>query len=152
MAIIYKRESKRPLTNYQKRVNEAAIELCLRHPGLLHTRQHLLESARAKVIEGGYQFVKGKSRSKKNGDSNNAEPAPKRSKCSQQMKDDRVKTIEEESRDLADCIRFKEKRIRSYENMRDYKKCDELKESLMALKEKRRNLECELKRIQKSKR
>ena len=61
MAIIYKKESKRPLTNYQKRVNEAAIELSLQHPGLLHTRKHLMETARAKVIEDGYQFVKGKS-------------------------------------------------------------------------------------------
>ena len=52
MATIYKKESKRPLTNYQKSVNEAAIELCLQHPGLLHTRKNL---ARAKVIEDGYQ-------------------------------------------------------------------------------------------------
>ena len=61
------------------------------------------------------------------------------------MRNERVQIIKEESRDLADCIHFKEKRIRSCENIRGYKKCDELKESLMALKEKRRNLECELK-------
>ena len=35
-------------------------------------------------------------------------------------------------------------------NMRDYTKCDELKESLMTLKDKRRKLQCELKRIEKS--
>ena len=133
-----------------RHLNEAAIELSLQHPGLLHTRKLLMETARAKVIEDRYQFVKGKSRSKKGQDESNGAPAPKRQKYSQQMRDERVKIIKEDCRDLSDRIHFKEKRIRSCENMRDYKKCDELKESLMSLKEKRQALECELKRIQKS--
>ena len=57
MATIYKKESKRPLTNYQRRVNEAAVELCLQNPGLLHTRKTLIETARSKIIDEGFQFV-----------------------------------------------------------------------------------------------
>lgn len=131
MAIIYKKDSKRPLSNYQKRVNEAAVELCLHNPGLLHTRKILMETARAKIIEEGFQFVKGKSRSKRGVDQSDDTPSLKRRKCSQHLRDERVNIIQEDCRDLADCIRFKENRIKSCENMRDYKKCDELKESLM---------------------
>ena len=42
----------------------------------------------------------------------------------------------------------KEKRISACENMRDYKKCDELKEEITALKQQRRQLQAELKGIQ----
>ena len=49
--------------------------------------------------------------------------------------------------DLSDRISFKEKRIVACENMRDYKKCDELKEEVIALKKQRCQLESELKGI-----
>lgn len=35
MAKIYQKETSRPLTPYQKRMNEAAQELCLQNPALL---------------------------------------------------------------------------------------------------------------------
>ena len=63
--IIYKKETTLPLTNYQKRMNQAAQELCLGNPGLLHKRKLLIDAACNKIIEQGFQFVKGKSRSKK---------------------------------------------------------------------------------------
>lgn len=51
---------------------------------------------------------------------------------------------------MSDRIAFKKKRISAYENMRDYKKCDELKEEITILKQQRRQLQVELKTIHKS--
>ena len=76
MATIYKKETTRPLTNYQKRMNEAAQELCLANPGLLQRRKLLLDAAHDKIIEGGFQFAKGKSRSR-NSVNREDNPTPK---------------------------------------------------------------------------
>ena len=95
MATIYKKEITRPLTNYQKRINEAAQELCLANPGLLQKGKLLLDAARAKIIEQGFQFVKGKSRSRKDADPNQDPPATKRRKYSQDMRDQRMKDLED---------------------------------------------------------
>lgn len=42
MATIYKKTTARPLTNYQKRINQAAIHLCLKNPGMLRKRGELI--------------------------------------------------------------------------------------------------------------
>ena len=75
MSTIFKKETRRPLTNYQKRINEAAQELCVANPGLLQKRKLLLDEARTKILQEGFQFVKGKSRSKK--DNDNGQPTQK---------------------------------------------------------------------------
>ena len=72
---------------------------------------------------------------------------PKCRKSSQEIWDKRMKEIEEDCQDLSDRISFKKKRIVACENMRDYKKCDELKEEVTALKKQHRQLESELKGI-----
>ena len=53
------------LTDFQERVNAAAVELALQNPALVRkgNRGELLEVARKKVSES-YTFKKGKSRSK----------------------------------------------------------------------------------------
>ena len=45
-------------------INAASVQLCLNNPTLLLNRKGLLELARTKVIEEGFVFAKGKSRSK----------------------------------------------------------------------------------------
>lgn len=55
MATIYKKQSSRPLSNYQLRMNEAAIKLCLKNPGLLRKRQALVDAAREEIIEQGFR-------------------------------------------------------------------------------------------------
>ena len=78
-AIIFRKTTNRPLSDFQLRVNEAAIELALAQPSLVRKRGELLEMARKKVADDGYCFKKGKSRSKVYG-SGDAEPTvPKRS-------------------------------------------------------------------------
>ena len=149
-AIIYKKETSRPLTQYQKRMNEAAQELCLKNPGYIMKRKKLMEDAREKIIADGFQFVKGKSRSKKCQDPSAVPPTPKRQKTSQTIRDQRLKDIEEDCKDIDDRIRYKERRIFAYENVKDYKKCDEVKEEVTSLKRQRRELQAERRRLQKS--
>ena len=60
-ATIYKKETARSLSSYQKQINEVAQEI--KNPSMLRSRSALLEAARVKVNES-YQFKKGKSRSK----------------------------------------------------------------------------------------
>ena len=80
--------------DYQKRMNKAAQELCVVNPGYIRTKQELMNAARAKIIDEGFEFVKGKSRSKTAKDANVVDSTPKQSKCSQNVRDQRLKYIE----------------------------------------------------------
>ena len=147
MATIYKKESSRPLSKYQLKMNDAAIHLCLQNPGLLRKkRKVLMDAARDKIIADGFQFAKGKSRSKSL-TPEAAEPKPKRQKLTQDVREKRLKDIEEDMSDLRERIQFKEGRISGYLAISDYKKCDEIKEETIQLKKQLRELEAEKKRL-----
>ena len=106
----------------------------------------LIDEAR-KILEEGFQFVKGKSRSKKGLSRNEGEPKPKHLKMNQDIRVSRMKELEETIKDYDERISFKEERITASLNISDYKACDELKDAVMELKKKRRELEAEMKRI-----
>lgn len=145
-AIIYRKESKRPLTLYHHRVNEAAQELCLRKPSLLMRRGELLAAAQAEVRNSGYNFKKGRSRSKK---VEQKEPLrPRRQKFSKEMRTNRIKELREDIRDCNDRIVFKEKRCEAEASVKNYKQCDALTEEIIALKQQRRQYEAELKEFE----
>ena len=147
MAIIYRKTSTRPLTEYQKRMNSDVQHVCLKNPALLRKRQLLSDEARKKIIEDRFQFVKGKSRSKKGLSKNESEPKPKRQKMNQDVRDTRMKELEEMIKDYDERISFKERQITASLNISDYKACDELKDAVMELKKKKRELEAEMKHI-----
>ena len=60
-ALIYTKDDKRPLSEYAKKVNEAAVEICLQSPEMLANRGELFQAAQAKVREA-YNFKRGYSR------------------------------------------------------------------------------------------
>lgn len=68
-ALIYRRDN---LTPFQQKVNSAAVDLALQNPVLIQkgNRGELLNKARARVADEGYNFKKGKSRSRIYGDGN----------------------------------------------------------------------------------
>ena len=142
-AMIYRKPK---LTHFQQMVNTAATELALHNPVLIQkgNRGELLERARSKVSTEGYNFKKGKSRSKKYGEGSAMESTPKRPKFDEDMRRKRKKELEEDIEDLTQVIRFKEKRCSQAETTRNYKVCDQLTEEQMELKKKRRELEAEL--------
>ena len=108
-ALIYKTE-KRELTEFEKKVNEAAVELCLKDTTLLRTHGELLEKARKKVADDGYCFRKGRSRSKVYGDEGTSS-TPKRPKFDKEMRGERIKQIQDDVNDLNQVLAFKEKRL-----------------------------------------
>ena len=87
-ALIYKKESIQPLTDYQKCVNNATQEIYLKN---LRSRQKLLNVARD-MVDQTYSFKKGKSCSKKYCTS---QPVSKRPKLSFDARVDRMKALEE---------------------------------------------------------
>lgn len=75
-AIIYGKNSTRPLTNYEKAINRASIAFALDDPSLLIQKGRLFDLSKKKLLEEGYQYKRGKSRSKflgGGGDSNSSE-------------------------------------------------------------------------------
>ena len=58
MSTIFKKETKRPLTNYQKRINEAAQELCLANPGLLQKGSYYWMKLVLKSFSKGFSLLR----------------------------------------------------------------------------------------------
>lgn len=78
-ATVYKKETVRPLSRYQHKINEAAQEICIKSPSMLRNCSALLDAARVRVNES-YNFKKGKSRSKR--ETPTEACLPKRPACS----------------------------------------------------------------------
>ncbi len=142
-AKIYKKETTRPLTKYQKEVNEEAGMLALDNPALLCRRGDLLELAREKVVEKGYTFVKGKSRSKRLV-SPDETPRPTRAKISAEVRLKRISALEVDIANLNEQTRFKEKRRQQAESIRNYKLCEEITEEIGLICQQKRKLSEEL--------
>lgn len=150
-AIIYRKQSKRPLTQYQCLVNTAAQKLCLRSPTMLTKRGDLLIAAQAAVKTNGYQFKKGFSRSK-NAASTSSSPPKKRRKLNQELRTKRILELREDIKDYNNRILFKEKRCEAALAVKNYKLCDNLTEEMCKLKANLRTHEAELKMIQSKQR
>ena len=147
MAVIYRKQNTRKLSNYHHKMNVASQDLCVVNPGLLKNKILLIEKAREKIIANGFEFAKGKSRSKKGLETTKTDPPPKRRRLSMETRSRRLHDIKEDYKDLNDRIKFKEKRISAYENVKDYKRCDELLEEISELKKQKRLLEAEEKNL-----
>ncbi|KAG1474704.1 hypothetical protein G6F56_000193 [Rhizopus delemar] len=63
-AIIYGRHQSRSLTSYEKAINEAAAHLALENPTLLSKKGDLFKQAKKKLLDDGFVYKRGKSRSK----------------------------------------------------------------------------------------
>lgn len=137
-ATIYKGK-RRELTEFEKKVNVAAAELCLSDISLLDRRGELLQKARKKAAEN-YVFKKGRSRSKAYG---KPDSAPKRPKYDKEARDSRIKAIEEEVQDISRILKFKEKRLLQAEAAKNYRTCEQLTEEMMGLKSRKNELQVE---------
>ena len=106
-ATIYKKETLRFLSEYQKLINSSTQEICLKNPSFLASRQKLLDVARSQV-DSIYSFKKGRSRSKRQ--SAAAQPPTKRPKLTFDVRADHMKRLEEEIKNIKERISYKEKR------------------------------------------
>ncbi|XP_065918714.1 uncharacterized protein [Dysidea avara] len=146
-ALIYKKESIRPLTEYQISVNKAAQEICLQNPVYLSSHQKLLDAARSKV-NSSYSFKKGKSRSNKYCGAVES-TATKRPRLTFDARVERTKRLEEDIQNLKERISYKEKRRQMAENVKNYKACDDITAEIASLSKQKRELENELLVLQK---
>ena len=140
MAKIFKKETNRPFTNYQKQINVEAGKLPLAALSLLGKRGRLLEEARIKVVEKGYAFVKGISRSKRLCTTDDT-AAPTREKITADVRAKRIAALEEDIANIDQQLKFKEKRRLQAEGLHNYRVCEE---EIGLIKQQRRKLSCEL--------
>ena len=140
-AIIFRQKGERQITRFQALVNDAAQELCLKSPALIAKKGVLLNMAQEKVRNSGYQFKKGKSRSKK---AASQAPLPKRTKITPDLRAQRISYLQEDIKDINDQLSFKQKRCDIAASVENYKLCDMLKEEMISLKVQRRERESEL--------
>ena len=99
-AQIYGRDSSRKLTNYQMKINNAAVDLALENASLLESRQLLLEAARKRVNETGYIYKKGKSRYKQIHPT--TPETPKRAKTTDNFHLKQISDLEDDIKDFTD--------------------------------------------------
>ena len=77
-AAIYHCQDKRPLTDYQKKINIAAGDIAIQDPSMLTQKKgNLLEAAKDEVYACGYNFKKGHSRSKRFSSDSSSSSTPK---------------------------------------------------------------------------
>ena len=122
--LIYHKIANSALSDFHIRVNDAAIELAFGQPGLLRkgNRGEMLEKAHRKVADDEYWFKKGKSQSKVYGSSDDIESAftPKQPKLNQQMREERIKELEEDLAEACSHITFKDNWCSQAEMARNY--------------------------------
>ncbi|KAI8064120.1 hypothetical protein BDF21DRAFT_346823, partial [Thamnidium elegans] len=63
-ATIYGKKTSRPLTSYEEAINHAALELALQNPILISKKGTLFDLAKKKLLQDGYRYKRGSSRSK----------------------------------------------------------------------------------------
>lgn len=141
---------KEPLTLYQQRVNDAAGDICVQNPSILTMRGELLEQARKNVDQSGYQYKKGKLKSKRFGSASSAKATTsKRPKLDQEFRASRMQQIKEEAKTINTQVSFKERRVDVAVQGKNFKLCDQLTEEIADLQRQRQTLEMKLRCLEK---
>ncbi|KAI7873141.1 uncharacterized protein EV154DRAFT_579504 [Mucor mucedo] len=63
-ATIYGKKKNRPLTSYEEAINRASLDLALENPVLISKKGRLFDMAKQKLLDSGYHYKRGSSRSK----------------------------------------------------------------------------------------
>lgn len=110
-----------------------------------------MKMAQDKVHSDGYNYKKGKSRSKRtlSSSSNPDTCSTKRTKIDTQEREARIGDILEQISDIDKRIAFKQRRIETATATRNFKTCDELSEEISEIKSQCREFNCELVPLQK---
>ena len=128
-------------------MNDIAAQIALENPDILMSKQKFLEEARKRLNECGYEYKKGKARSKQlmlSSESDEPTPAPKRVKTTEALRIKRISEIQEDLSDISQRMGFKEKRSEQASLSHQCGICDQISEEISVLKDRRRVLEMEL--------
>ena len=131
-------------------MNDAAGDICVQNPIMLSVRGEFLELARKRVNDSGYEYKKGKSRSKRFGSASSVEAStPKRPKLDQEFRTKRIQQIKEEVKTINTQVSFKERRVEAGVQLKNFKLCDQLTDEISELQKQRHALEMELQCLEK---
>ena len=119
------------------------------NPKLLDDRDELLKLARVKVNDDGYNYKKGKSRSKRFHESSSAVKQVKQTTAPTYVRTQRMLHLEDSLKDIDKQIGFKELRREQAINSRQYQICDEITHEITKLKTQRYQEQIELKSLQR---
>lgn len=147
-AMIYGKDPTKKLTPWHEKVNAASYELALNDPNiLLLPKQELIEAAQKNVRDQGYNFIKGKSRSRhihNPGLEELPSPVPKRPKVNEAIRNKKIAEFQEDVKDLRDRLSYKEKQRDQATQAMNYKLCDQLTEEMSDVKRQLRRVENQL--------
>ena len=107
---------------------------------------YILVQARKAIDESGYQYKKGKSRSKMFGEIESGRKRPILSHDARLLK---FQEIEEEFATISKHIEIKENRVKEGISSKNYKLCDKLTEEIEELQQRRRELETQRRSLEK---
>ena len=144
--VIFKCEN---LSNYQKAVNESAIELAKNDGSLLLNKGKLFEMAREKVFTSGYHYAKKESRSKYFGTASKA-PKPKRRYTSESIRSSRIQDIQESITSITDTIKLLTQQKQQYVNTEKFLQAAEINTTILEKSKVKRDLERELANLSKA--
>jgi hypothetical protein len=145
--VIFKCEN---LSNYQKAVNDAAIELAKKDGSLLLNKGKLFETAREKVFADGYHYAKKESRSKYFGAASKA-PKAKRKYTSESIRSSRIQDIQESITSITDTINLLIQQKQQYVNTEKFLQAAEINTTILEKNKAKRDLERELANLSKAK-
>ena len=137
------------LTPYESAINEASYKLVLDDGSLINNRGRLLNAARKKVHDDGYQYQKKASRSKSFGIGLSSSTTPKRPRYSSELRGKRILEVKEDLEDLATQIQYADKSQEKFANVQQYEAASSMCKEISSLKLKKRKLEAELSMLEK---
>ena len=144
--VIFKCEN---LSNYQKAVNDAAIELVKNDGSLLLNKGKLFEMAREKVFASGYHYAKKESRSKYFGTASKG-PKAKRRYTSKSIRNSRIQDIQESITSITDTINLLTQQKQQYVNTEKFLQAAEINTTILEKGKAKRDLERELANLLKA--
>ena len=125
------------LTDYQKAVNQASLELCRSNVALLKKRGELLDQARKKVNDEGYNYKKKSSRSALFGSRSSDESKTKRKYVQSDCRDEEMKKLSTAIQSYDEAIGLLQKQKLKYTNSERYLEAVEINKRIMETTEEK---------------
>lgn len=138
------------LTDYQKAVNQASLELCRSNIALLKKRGELLEKARKKVDDEGYNYKKKSSRSTVFGSWSSDESRSKRKYVQSDCREEEMKKISTSIQSYEETIALLQKQKLKYTNSERFLEAVEINKRIMETTEQKQIKVKEMDKLKKA--
>ena len=100
-----------------------------------------MDKAKKRVIEDGYVFAKGKSRSKFE---ELESPVKKRAKISSEERTGEIESLQENLKILNTRLMFKNQQLQKEKSMSNYKQCNQISAEILEVRKEKKSVDCQL--------